>query len=200
MEYFNTLVGSVNTSTDVVTLTWPLNQVPGATAIVLQRAPYGSGNFTTVGTGLLNATSTTDNPGGNGDYTYRLAVTTPLGSVDGLGTTVYSNNVNISTSNATGILTLSVTTTPSVEAGFTRVTLSWADADIAGADLRFDLNRVIGSTIRFFERVAGTQFTYTEELPTGSGPQTYQVVAVLPPEGIGSQRVITTSNNVTVTI
>lgn len=200
MEYFSSLQGSVNTATDVVTLTWPASVVPGMTAIALQRAPYGSTNFVTVSSPAVSATSATDNPGGNGDYVYRLAVTTPLGSVDNLGTVVFSNNVPISTSNATGIINLTVTTSPSFEAGYTRVTLTWTDADLAGVDLRFDLNRVIGSTIRFFQRVDGRALTYTEELPTGSGPQSYQVVAVLPPEGIGSQKVITTSNTATVTI
>lgn len=198
MEYFSSLQASQVAGT--VTLTWAANPVPGATAISLQRAPFGSTTFTTLQTGLLAVTTATDVPG-LGDWTYRLAVTTPLGGVDQLGTVVFSNYANVSTEAATGVITLTATTSAANDpVGYTNVILSWSDASTGGIDLVYQIQRQIGTgAFRTIEQIDARQGTYTEILPAGSGSYTYQILALVPPISVGKQQISTTSNTVTVT-
>lgn len=197
MEQFVGLQASQVSGT--VTITWTANPVPGITSQVLQRAPFGSTTFTTIATPALGVLTATDAPG-VGDWTYRLFVVSPQGSVDALGTGYFSNYANVSTEAATGVLTLTAATSAANDPiGYTNVILSWTDSSTGGIDLVYQIQRQIGTgAFRTVEQIDARQGTYTEVLPAGSGPYSYQILALVPPISVGKQQIQTTSNTVVV--
>lgn len=209
MENFLTLTGTVSGS-DVV-LSWTL-PVAGATAVQVQRTPYGSNAWANIGASLATTTLTyTDSAPETGQYAYRLAVTTTLGGVDNAGTLVYSNVFLASNTAATGAITLTGSVASNVAdpvgpANYSRVALSWTIDDGGANDdaLKVEIQRSLNSGTTW--RHAGNQNTFgatsfSEMLPTGIGSVQYRVVASLPQEADQLNTPKTsTSNVVTLTV
>lgn len=194
IEIFNTLQASVSGTT--VTLTWTKNDpgFPPVTAYAVQRKLFGRGddNWSTLSSGISPASSNsyTDAIGAVGDWAYRIVATVTQGGVDAAGTSIYSNQVNVTTESTTGEVSLSVGSRAASGAGgglpnYTEVVLSWNIAGTA-VDVKFwEIQRSLGSgpyrsvaEIDEFEQEGVC--TWSENLPNGTGTVNYKVVAHLP--------------------
>ena len=204
MENFNTLVATVSGAS--VFLSWKLNSVPSPVSVVLQRSPYGSDNsaWTDVVSLPVTTLSYTATPPAPGTYAYRLKVTSTQGSVDALLTLFFSNNVNVSTYPATGVITLTATTSPASNNTGTAVNLAWNNLPV-GIALDFQVERSLngGATWQIPHNEPDDEaVVWNEILVTGLGMVQYRVRAFLPPEQVGNPANFpqTLSNVVSVTI
>lgn len=217
IEIFNTLQATVSGTT--VTLTWT-NKDPGfppVTAFAVQRKLFGRGDdsWSTLASGLApNASSSyADAVGDVGDWAYRIVATVTQGGVDAAGTSLFSNQVNVTTEATTGEVTLSVGSKPSSGAGgglpgYAEVDLAWT---IAGTNVDvkfFEVQRKLGSgsyrsvaEIDEFEQTGGQVISWNENIPYGTGPITYKVIAHLPSAQPPYQAdVLSTSNEFSITL
>ena len=215
---FNTLQATVSGTT--VTLTWTKNDpgFPPITAFAVQRKLFGRGdaNWTTLSSGISSSGTSfsyADAVGDVGDWAYRIVGTVTQGGVDAAGTSVYSNQVNVTTEAVTGEVTLSVGSKPSSGAGgglpgYAEVDLAWT---IAGTNVDvkfFEVQRKLGSgsyrsvaEVDEFEQTGGQVISWNENLPYGTGPVTYKVIAHLPSATPPYQAdVLSTSNEFSLTL
>lgn len=219
MENFTGLV-ALPVGSNIV-LTWPsFGSVGPVTQVAVQRSPASANVFVNIATGLAATLpgTYTDVAPENGDWSYRLAVTVTQGGIDGAGTLLYSNEVNVSNLAATGVVTLSVSTNAPTgpvagPAGYTNVKLTWTIDNIDSNDtplftqVQRSLNgganwRTIGE-VDIMNPFEGFQ----EQLQAGSGVIQYRLQSSLPTSqdapGVTPQLQtprITTSNVVSVTI
>jgi hypothetical protein len=220
IEIFNTLVANVSGST--VALSWT-NVDPGfppITAFAVQRKYFGAGDdgWSTIASAIAPTSPQTlnDTPG-LGDWAYRVVATVTRGGVDAAGTSIYSNQVNVTTEAATGEVTVALGSKPASGIGgglpgFTQVILGWTLAGLVPTDVRsFEIRRSINSSafrsiafINEFEQGAsGASATWSEDLPPGIGTLSYVVVAHCPPQsstGQLNQDFLSTSNTVSITL
>lgn len=200
-----------------VVLTWTLDALLRlATAVQVQRAFFGSANWSNIGASLTPATLTaTDTAPEAGEYSYRLAITVTQGGVDNAGTLLYSNQVNISTLATTGAVTLSGSvnahpTGPNAgPANYSLVSLSWT-VDNAGAnddDVSAEIQRSLDAGVHWRHVVTENEFgpgAVTESIPTGTGSVQYRVLVSVPQGTTAAGQLnapeITTSNVVTLTV
>ncbi len=206
MDAFGLLSATV--SGGVVSLTWTTNQPNFGpfTAFAVQRKAFGYGDetFVTVSGGLAPTVATATDSPGTGDWTYRIAGTLVQGGVDGLGTPVYSNNVNVTTEAVTGAVTLTLKSEPSSDQPtYTEVDLSWTIAG-TGVDVRrYEVQSTFDGgahwkTIHTQDEFSSLAFSL--QLPPGLGAVFFRVIADLPsatpPNNADVQSI---SNSVTVT-
>jgi hypothetical protein len=215
MEYFGTLTATQGASTKQVSLSWSL-PVPGATQVIVQRSPFGSYAWTNLTTITNLATLTyLDTAPEVGQFSYRLAVTTTQGGVDNAGTTVYSNQVDVTTAGTVSVV-LTATAAPETgqgSNGVSRVTLAWTiesgsiNTDEIESEVQLSLNagtvwRAIGHTNIFMAD------SFLHDLPTGLGSVSFRIAVLTPPGSVSKtqatnqlQTPITTySNTVTLSI
>lgn len=207
MENFDTLAAVV--AGGVVTLTWTDIQpgFPPVTAYAVQRTLFGRADgWTTLTSGLTPAVSQTyaDSPG-VGDWTYRIAATVTQGGVDNAGTTIYSNNVNVTTEAATGEVTLTLTSATSTDQPtYTVVSLAWSIAGTAVDVRSWEVQRTLDSGAHWRTIHIENEFenlTFEESLQAGTGVVFYRVIAHLPSATPPYQAdVLSTSNSVTITL
>lgn len=194
IEIFNTLAASVSGTT--VNLSWTKNDpsFPPVTAFAVQRKLFGRGddNWTTLASGLApNASNVyTDAIGAVGDWAYRIVATVTQGGVDLAGTSIFSNQVNVTTEATTGEVTLSVGSAPASGVGgglpnYTNIVLGFNIAGNAVDVKLWEIQRALGSgpyrsvaEIDEFEQEGSV--SWNENLPNGSGVINYKVVAHLP--------------------
>lgn len=204
MDTIFSLAASVSGLT--VTLTWTLTNVAGVTSVQLQRAPFGSANWANVGASIAPATlTTTDTTPEPGDFAYRLAISTNAGGVSGANTTVYSNEVNITTLATLGAVVLTGSATTSAQGltrGYTQVNLSWV---IGAGDINTDaitvvIQRSLNGGVTFVTAVSQLDefenYSFSEQLPTGSGSIQYRLIASLPNSGGQLNTPISSTSNV----
>ena len=216
IEIWNTLQASVSSTN--VTLTWTKNDpgFPPVTAFAVQRKLFGRGDdsWTTLSSGISasgTSFSYTDAVGAVGDWAYRVVATVTQGGVDLAGTSIYSNQVNVTTESTTGEVTLSVGSRPASGAGgglpnYTEVVLGWNIAGNAVDVKSWEIQRAMGSGP--FRSVAELDefeqegvCNWSENLPNGSGTISYKVIAHLPSATPPYQAdVLSTSNTGSVTI
>jgi len=216
IEIWNTLQASVSSTT--VTLTWTKNDpgFPPVTAFAVQRKLFGRGDdsWTTLSSGISasgTSFSYTDAVGAVGDWAYRVVATVTQGGVDLAGTSIYSNQVNVTTESTTGEVTLSVGSRDSSGAGgglpgYKEVVLAWNIAGNAVDVKSWEIQRAMGSGP--FRSVAELDefeqegvCNWSENLPAGSGVINYKVIAHLPSATPPYQAdVLSTSNTGSVTI
>ncbi len=194
IEIFNTLQASVSGTT--VTLTWTKNDpgFPPVTAFAVQRKLFGRGDdaWVTLTSGLTPAASQSyvDATGVVQDWAYRIVGTVTQGGVDLAGTSIYSNQVNVTTESTTGEVTLAVGSSPASGVGgglpnYTNVVLGWNIAGNAVDVKSWEIQRALGSgpyrsvaELDEFEQEGAC--TWNENLPNGSGVINYKVIAHLP--------------------
>lgn len=118
-----------------------------------------------------------DTPG-SGTWTYRLSAILATGGTLGLPTFIYSNNVNVSTENSTGEITLTLRSSPDENnTDYTSVALSWTPV----SPRRYEVQRTFDRGATW--KTARTQFgvgNFSESLPPGQGDIFYRVIADLP--------------------
>jgi hypothetical protein len=209
MENFSTLTASVSGGN--VFLSWTLaGDAALATSVALQKSEYGLNNWATVQT-VTPATLTVTRTPDPGQWAYRLAVTITRGGIDALGTTIYSNTVDVTVEAATGVISLSGSVTSpgntgvAGPAGFSVINLSWVfdDADTDEGVLKYEVQRSVDGGTTYRHAANTPELSWREELATGTGTVKYRVVASLPNIGTGNQLntpVLTTSNVVTLTV
>jgi len=195
IELFNTLQASVSGTT--VTLTWTKIDpgFPPVTAFAVQRKLFGRGddNWSTLSSGI-SATGTSftysDAIGAVGDWAYRIVATVTQGGVDLAGTSIYSNQVNVTTESTTGEVTLSVgSQTPSGAGGgvqnYVQTVLGFNIAGNAVDVKLWEIQRAMGagpyrSVAEIDEFEQEGVVNWSELLPLGSGVINYKVIAHLP--------------------
>jgi hypothetical protein len=207
MENFDTLSATVAGGT--VTLIWTNIQpgFPNVTAYAVQRTLFGRADgWVTLTSGLVPAASQTyDDSPGVGDWTYRIAATVTQGGIDNAGTTVYSNNVNVTTEAATGEVTLTLSSAQSSDQpSYTVVSLAWTIAGTAVDVRSYEVQRTLDGGAHWRTIHIENEFgnlTFAESLATGTGVVFYRVIAHLPSATPPYQAdVLSTSNSVTVTL
>lgn len=219
IEIFNTLVVSSISGT-TVNLAWTKNDpgFPPVTAFAVQRKLFGRGDdsWTTLSSGI-SATGTaftySDAVGVVGDWSYRIVATVTQGGVDAAGTSLFSNQVNVTTEATTGEVTLSVGSRDSSGAGgglpgYAEVVLGFTIAGTAVDVKFFEIQRKIGSgsfrsvsEIDEFEQTGGQVINWSENIPRGTGVYTYRVIAHLPSATPPyNADVLSTSNEASVTL
>lgn len=209
IEIFNTLLATVSGTN--VTLTWTKNDpgFPPATAFAVQRKLFGRGDdsWTTLASNLPpNASNSyTDAVGVVGDWAYRIVATVTQGGVDALGTSLFSNQVNVTTEATTGEVTLTlVQSTPQGQPNFTQIDLSWVIAGTA-VDVRFyEVQRTTDGGAHWRSVHENDEFegtAWTELIPNGTGVYFWRVIAHLPSATPPyNADVLSTSNSVTATV
>lgn len=208
-----TALNAVLSGTNVV-LSWStFGPVGPVTAVAIQRSPFGSNAFVTIGTTSASLPGTfTDTAPGTGEYSYRLAVTVTQGGVDAAGTLLYSNTANISNAAVTGVVvltgTVNVPSGPvSGPQGYRSISLTWT-VDNSGANddvISSEVQRSLDGGTHW--RHAGEQDefgpqAFTELLQAGTGSVSYRVLVSLPnanADQLNSPK-ISTSNVVTLTV
>ena len=197
IELYNGLsVGVISGTT--VNLHWDTNFTQGLAPITscqVQRKRFGRGDDDWVNVGvdslLIWQVGIASNTPGVGDWSYRLKLTVTQGGVDGAGTAVYSNEVNVTTEvSGGGAVHLALgSQAPSGAGGglpgHTQVILGF---DITGSavDVRFfEVQRSLNSgayhsVAEIDEFEVSNQGTWSEVLPAGIGTVTYKVIAHLP--------------------
>lgn len=210
IEIWNTLLATVSGTT--VTLTWSKNDpgFPPVTAFAVQRKLFGRGddNWTTLSSGI-SATGTSfsyaDAVGAVGDWAYRVVATVTQGGVDALGTSIYSNQVNVTTEAATGEVTLTlVQSIPRGQPTYTQIDLSWTIAGTAVDVRHYQVQVTTDSGAHWrdvgeLDEFEGT--TFTQLIPNGTGLYFWRVIAHLPSATPPyNADVLSTSNSVTATV
>jgi hypothetical protein len=217
IEIWNTLQATVSGST--VNLTWT-NKDPGfppVTAFAVQRKLFGRGDdaWVTVSSGISPVSSTgafaySEAPGLN-DWAYRVVATVTQGGVDLAGTSLFSNQVNVTTEATTGEVTLAVGSKPSSGAGgglpgYVEIDLGFNIAGSAVDVKLWTVWRAMGSGAfrpvgHLDEFEQGGSVAWNENIPYGSGSVSYYVVAHLPSATPPyNASVLSQSNTVTLTV
>lgn len=183
---------TASVSSGIVSLTW--TQPPGqgvgpVTSYAIQRKPFGYGQdqWSTLAS-QSPATAPTPNTysdtPGTGDWSYRVQATVTQGGVDNAGTAISSIQVNVTTEDTTGEVTLVLGSGPAGDpAGYTRVQLGWYIAGTAVDVQSYEIWRKLGASGTYRQVGLVDEFEslhWEEVLQNGTGAVYYKVIANLP--------------------